>query len=111
MKRWAIVGFVIAASLLVGIIVVVAVTAPRCGAFLLLTAVDEPATVVLDEAKVRDEAPRVAALLDRALAEGEVLERDDRTARAAHAYLLGGQEGTAVVEWRGEAVRVAMSTC
>ena len=119
MKRWALVGGLVAGTALAAILGVVALFANTGCAVLTLERMDaargptpEREPVALDEARVRNDAPTLAALLDRAVDEGRAVEDHEQTARAMDRYLqeaTGGHRGP--VAWRGEAVRVLMALC
>lgn len=122
MKRWALAGGLVAVALLVLVVGVVVlfsnvacagVTVERAGGASGPT--PEPGVgggVVLDEAKVRAEAPRLAALLDAAVEEGVAHEGDERAARAMQAYLRDATGGhPRAVEWRGVPLHVLFVVC
>lgn len=111
--RWAIVGFAVVAAALVGLVAFVALAPDGGCAALIVTRADGAAGAIpLNETRIRDEAPQLAALLDRAATEGAASEGHTRTAMAMRAYLDEATSGRQdLVGWGGVALRVALRSC
>lgn len=71
------------------------------------TPLGEP--IILDEPKVRSEAPDLAALLDKTLVEGSATESKESRARAMYDYLLREAHCGGVVGWRGATFETRMA--
>ena len=113
MRRWALVGGVVALVLLAGVLAFAVLLSNEGCARLGLARVDAAeGAVPLDEARVRAEAPQLAALLDRAVDEGEASEARERSARAMWTYLQErGASNGGTVAWRGVGLRATMMVC
>lgn len=111
--RWAVAGAVVFAVALVAIVAMVALSPDGgCAALVVTREMGAPGAVPLNESRVRDEAPQLAALMDRAATEGGAREGHARTAMAMHAYLdeaTGGRQD--LVGWGGAALRVHLAGC
>ena len=118
MRRWALVGGMVTLAVLVGIVAFGTLLGNTACASLAASRPDErPAPtpsappIALDEARVRQEAPQLATLLDRAVDEGHAEERHAGTARAMHAYLKAAGAQGGFVEWRGVVLWTILSVC
>jgi len=119
MRRWALAGAVVAVALLGLVLGVVALFSNASCAHLTVERVDasprptpEGEPVALDEARVRSEAPQLAALLDRAVEDGRATTDHERTARAMSDYLDRATDGHGrLVAWRGVALRTLLAVC
>lgn len=118
MKRWALVSGIVAGALLLAALGFVALLSNTSCASLTLERMEDgaasptpPTPVPLDEARVRNEAPALAKLLDRAVDEGRATEDHERYARAMYQYLQEQGATRGAVEWRGVPLRVLLAVC